>query len=193
MAELTDIQRDLLTLATDLKRLEAEYNMFFAGRLPRPPWETRKRVAALVTRWDRGHIPNTAERFRFQSLQARYQAFVDLWDRALRAREEGRAGPLAQPAPKEEPRKRAPGDVLQVTSFSDPAREAAKLRQLYQTVTEARRDAGEESVPFHKFAALVSSQVKKLKLAGSEEVAFRVAVKDGKVNLTVRGLKGAKS
>ena len=32
MAELTDVQRDLLALAADLKRLEAEYTMFFAGR-----------------------------------------------------------------------------------------------------------------------------------------------------------------
>ena len=47
-------------------------------------------------------------------------------------------------------------------------------------------------VPFHKFAALVTSQVSKLRQHGSEEVAFRVAVKDGKVNLTVRGMKGAK-
>ena len=39
-----------MTLEAELKRLEAEYNMFFAGRLPRPPWETRGRVEALVKR-----------------------------------------------------------------------------------------------------------------------------------------------
>ena len=31
-----DIQSDLAALEADLKKLEAEYNMFFAGRLPRP-------------------------------------------------------------------------------------------------------------------------------------------------------------
>jgi len=36
----------------------------------------------------------------------------------------------------------------------------------------------------------VKNQVKKLRDAGSPEVAFRVAVKDGKVNFTARGLKG---
>ena len=30
--------------------------MFFAGRLPRPPWETRSRVEAMVKRLDRMHI-----------------------------------------------------------------------------------------------------------------------------------------
>lgn len=32
----------------EIRRLEAEFNMFLAGRLPRPPWETRTRVRALV-------------------------------------------------------------------------------------------------------------------------------------------------
>ena len=74
--------------------------MFFSGRLPRPPLETRNRVEAMVKRWDRGHIETAADRFRFQNLQARFQKFVELWDRGLRAREEGRPGPFAHHQPK---------------------------------------------------------------------------------------------
>jgi hypothetical protein len=33
--EKLDVDRELTTLEAELKRLEAEYNMFFAGRLPR--------------------------------------------------------------------------------------------------------------------------------------------------------------
>src|ERR671936_44560 len=105
MAEPTDIQKDLQLLEAELKRLEAEYNMFFAGRLPRPPWETRGRVEALFKRWDRGLIQTAGDRFRFEMLQSRYQTFADLWDRGLKAREEGRPGPFAQPPPKETKRK----------------------------------------------------------------------------------------
>jgi hypothetical protein len=36
----------------------------------------------------------------------------------------------------------------------------------------------------------VKNQVKKLREGGTPEVAFRVAVKDGKVSFTARGLKG---
>ena len=57
--------RDLTRLEADLKQLEAEYNMFFSDRLPKPPWDTRSRVEAEVKRIDRGHIPNTGDRFRF--------------------------------------------------------------------------------------------------------------------------------
>jgi hypothetical protein len=46
-------------------------------------------------------------------------------------------------------------------------------------------------VPFHKFAELVKTQVQKLQASGSTEVAFRVAMKDGKVDFTARALRGA--
>jgi len=192
MAELSEIQRDLQTLAAGLKQLEAEYNMFFSGRLPRPPWETRGRVEALIKRWDRGYIQSAADRFQFETLQRRFQTFVDLWDRGLRAREEGRPGPFAQPPPKTAPPKptEPQSTVLHVAAFRDPMREMDKLHSLYDSLMEARRQNGEDVVPFHRFAALVKDQVTKLRDAGNPEVAFRVAVRDGKVNFTVRGSKG---
>ena len=191
MPELTEVQKDLQLLAAALKQLEAEYNMFFAGRLPRPPWETRNRVQALVKKWDRGYIQTAADRFQFDTLQRRFQTFVDLWDRGLRSREEGRAGPFGAPPPKapatreEKPQQQ----VVHVTSFSDPMREMDKLHGLYDSLMDARRDAGEDVVPFHRFAALVKDQVSKVRSGGAEEVAFRVTMTEGKVNFTARPLK----
>ncbi len=189
-----NIQSDLNQFASDLKRLEAEYNSFFAGRLRRPPWETRARVDALIKRWDRRPIDTSVDRFRFQTLQARYAAFVDLWDRGQRAREEGRPGPFGPAAAKApEVKKEPPKEdrILHVAAFHDPIREADKLQALYESLMDARRDVGEAALPFHRFAALVKDQVTKLRDTGSPEVAFRVAMKDGKVNFTARGLKGA--
>ena len=191
MAEQTDVQKALATLSADLKRLEAEYNMFFAGRLPRPPWETRGRVESAIKRWDRGQVQTTAERFQFEMLQTRFQTMADVWDRGLRAREEGRPGPFKAPPPRRPEREPKPeAGVLHVATFSDPMREMDKVHALYDSLMEARRTAGDDVVPFHRFAALVKDQVGKLKQIGTSEVAFRVAVKDGKVNFTVRGVKG---
>jgi hypothetical protein len=185
----SSIDRDLQRLESELKQLEAEYNMFFAGRLPRPPWETRGRVEALVKHYDRAHIQNTGDRFRFGTLQARFAAFADLWDRGLRAREEGRPGPFAHKRAAAE--RKGPEDrILHVASFQDPVHEIDKLTDLYDSLSEARREMGQEQVPFHKFAELVKAQVKKLRQTGSPEVAFRVAVKDGQVSFTARALKG---
>ena len=185
------IERDLQRLEAELKQLEAEYNMFFSGLLPKPPWETRARVEGLVKQYDRAHITNTGDRFRFLTLQSRFATFIDLWDRGLRAREEGRPGPFAHKRSPTEPEKKRPEDrILHVSSFRDPVREIDKLTELYESLAEARREVGEEAPPFHKFAELVKNQVNKLRKSGTPEVAFRVAVKDGKVNFTARGMKG---
>jgi hypothetical protein len=154
----------------------------------------RKRVEGLVKRLDRTHIANYGQRFRFSSLQSRFSTSIDLWDRGLRAREEGRPGPFVQPprAAEERPKPRAEDRVVHVTTFHDPLKEMDKLHQLYDNLAEARRDAGQEAIPFHRFADLIKTQVNSLKEKGTTEVAFRVAVKDGKVAFTARGMKGKK-
>ncbi len=198
----SEFDQQLSQLEAEIKRLEAEYNMFFAGRLPRLPWETRARVDALVKRYDRMSIRNTAERFRFGTLQARYAAFCDLWERSLKAREEGRStrgrkgGGNAQPAA---PPAKASGKpvadgapsarVVAVAAFRDPAAEGDRLAELYERLSAARKDAGEKPVPFEAFQQVVRAQVAKLG-GGKGEVAFRVAVEGGKVMLTAKALKG---
>ncbi|HXH05410.1 MAG TPA: MXAN_5187 C-terminal domain-containing protein [Vicinamibacterales bacterium] len=188
----SDLARDLEALAADLKRLEAEYSMFFAGRRARPPWETRARVEAVIRRWDRGYIQSAADRFRFSSLQARFAKMSELWDRALRAREEGRPGPLAPPAPKAPPPPRAQPArvVLCAASIADPDRERKKLLTLYESLTEARHRARQPAVPFDRFEALVRNQVERLRGAGSPRVDFQVVMEEGKVSFKATGRAG---
>jgi len=189
--------RNLTTLSGELKKLETEYNQFFSGRLPRPPWETRTRVESLIRKWDRESAHASAiDKFKFQTLQARYATFADLWDRGLRAREEGRPGPFNWPAggaAQQQPAAAgAPSvpQVVHVTAIADPMRDIEKVRELYESLMDARREAGGQTVPFHRFVGLVKEQVRTLQQKGSPEVAFRVAVAEGKVTFTARGLKG---
>lgn len=192
-APATDVERELQRLESELRRLEAEYTMFFAGRLPRPPWETRSRVEALFKQCERASLQNYGDRFRFNTMQSRLSTFVDLWDRGLRARDEGRPGPFARSRDAVEPAKKSPEPrVLYVASFHDPIRQIEKLTELYDRLADAKQEMGEAMVPFHKFAELVKDQVMKLRHAGGAEVAFRVALKDGKVKFTARALKGVK-
>lgn len=187
----TDCEKSLQELAAELKRLEAEYNMYFAGRLPRPPFETRQRVDTMLKRLDRSHIDGGGRKFRFLTLQSRFSAFADLWDRGLRAREEGRPGPFAYGRlPRELPTPDPADRVVHVAAFVDPMREIDKLEALYDSLMDARRTLGAAPVPFHKFAGLIKDQVGKLRDQGSSEVAFRVAVQGGKLSLTARAMKG---
>jgi hypothetical protein len=192
-----EINQQITALETDLKKLEAEYNMYFSGRLPRPPWESRARVEATVKRLDRSHIANYGIRFRFTTLQTRYSRFIDLWDRALRAREEGRAGPLShlgqQPRTESQVHAdtRAEDKIYRVATFRDPAAEDGKLQELYKSFNDAREQVGQDRVAFDRFAQLVTSQVRTIQGRGAAEVAFRVAVQDGKVAFTARAMRGS--
>jgi len=200
-----EFEQEMAKLEAELKRLEAEYNMFFAGRLPRLPWETRARVDALIKHFDRQHIPNTAQKFRFGTLQSRYVAFCELWERTLKAREEGRpvrrvrGGGAAIPAPAERPgvptgAERAAAEkghkpsrprVVAAAAIKDPAQDAERLKELYEQLSSARQKAGEKPLPFDSFAKVVRAQVNKLG-GGASGVAFKVAIEGGKVTLTAK-------
>jgi hypothetical protein len=62
------------------------------------------------------------------------------------------------------------------------------VRELYERLAEVKQAAGEAAVPIERVAALVKAQVEKYAAEGSE-VAFRVAMKNGKVSLTVKPVK----
>lgn len=192
-APTSEFDKQLRQLDTEIKKLEVEYNQFFAGRLPKLPWETRARVEALVKQYDRMHIKNTAERFRFQGLQARFSAFCELWERHLKAQEGGRPGlrgrvasppvvPVVPVAPAAPP---AAVPRHNVVTLRDPAADADKVRVLHGLLNATRRTTGEVEVPFERFAEVVRAQVAKVAKEGGE-VAFRVGVKDGRVTFTAK-------
>ncbi len=131
----------MLYLEAEIRRLEAEFNMFFAGRLPRPPWETRAKVAALVKKHDQGAIRNTADRFRFESLQNRYQKFLELWERQMTNRELGRpiigGQPPATAKPKEKEKEK---DHERDTEKAKDKKKRSRNRPKRKSVSSAIRN-----------------------------------------------------
>lgn len=188
MPELTAADRELQGLAADLRKLEAEYTMYFAGRIPRPPFESRAKVEQTLKRYERAPFGTQAHRFQFAALQARFSTFADLWDRNVRAREEGRPTAMFRLPPSAPAKPRADASVVvHATAFFDPVQELDKLRDLYDALMDARRETGSESVPFHRFADLVKRQVAELQERyHSPDVSFRVVVEDGRVRFKAR-------
>ena len=182
-------------LEAELRRLEAEFNMFFAGRLPRPPWETKTKVATLVKKHDQSYIRNTADRFRFETLQNRFYKYIELVDRQMTNRELGRPvfgtrkeqPPPPTPEPSAKPAAAAAArDDERVVRFDKSAKGEERIKELYETLSAARKKAGEAPLPFDRVAALVKAQVDKF---GGDGADFRIAMKDGKVSLTVKPVK----
>ncbi len=215
MPQHTEFEHELRLIETSLRKLETEYNMFFSGQRVRPPWEGRRRLETMLTRLDRATIASSVDRFRLGTLQSRFVTLSELWDRALRAREEGRPGPFAKPrrqtsdaepparvaagigaaedvpaaaSPQPRPRNRVVGTATLAGAEAD----GGKLKALYESLVEARTEVGaSDPLPFSRFAGIVEGQLARLRELGSSEVAFRVAVKDGRVVLTARGMKAA--
>ncbi len=183
----------MLQLEAEIRRLEAEFNMFFAGRLPRPPWETRARVAALVKKHDQTFIRNTADRFRFESLQNRHSKFIELWERQMTNRELGRSVTGARrveqpPPPQRHDPAAAPAADPGVICFARDQQWSADsepVKQLFEQLADAKKQLGESPLAIDRLAALVKAQVDKFSAEG-KNVTFKVAMKDGKVSLTAR-------
>lgn len=201
---VSEFERRLQELDGEIKRLELEYMQFQTGRLAKLPWESRKRVEALVKQYDRMHIQNTAERFRFEGLQSRFSAFCERWERDLKMRELGRpalrgrvgtapssATPAAPVMPRERVAAADPGGPARpdVVALRDPEAEPEKLHALYEKLSEARRQTGDADVPFERFREVVRAQVSKHSKEGVE-VSFRVGVQDGRVVFTAKPKTG---
>ncbi len=200
-APTSEFDRQLRELEAEIKKLEVEYSLFFQGRLSKLPWDTRARVEGLVKRYDRMQIQNTAERFRFQGLQARFSAFCELWERHMKSREGGRPAPrggtmyrppppAATASPASDDASRSGGAAAAparptVMSVCDPVAQADTVKALHEELNAARRKNGEGDVPFERFQEVVRAQVSKLGQDGTE-VAFKVSVKDGRVAFTAK-------
>ena len=191
----SDWEKQMMHLETEIRRLEAEFNMFFAGRLPRPPAETRARVAALVKKHDQTFIRNTADRFKFESLQNRYSKFIELVERQLTNRELGRpmvGARRVEAPPPPAPRRPDPNDqpaaepaMIRFGRDQQLSAESEPVKKLFEQLADAKKQVGESPVAIDRLAALVKAQVDKFAAEG-KDVTFKVAMKDGKVSLTAK-------
>ena len=184
----SEFEKQMIVLEGEIRRLETEYNMFFAGRLKRPPFETKNRVQALIKRHDNSYIRNTGDRFRFESIQNRYQKFLDLVDRTMMNRELGRPAmgvkPQATTVPDKEKAKLDP-NIVRIAKDAKLGQDSDQVKALFEKLAEEKKKVGEKPVSIDRLAALVKAQVDKFGAEG-KDVSFKIATKDGKVTLTAK-------
>ena len=174
----------LMRLEDDIRRLRVEFDIFFNGAAKRPPYDTKGRVETLLKRLADDRTLTYAQRYRYNSLAARYNAFRDLWRRTMQGREEGR-DPIS--AARANVRKEGIPQQVEAVSFvcADAHHEVAVLKNLYESLLEAKRSCGEptEDLSFPKFHRLVASKADGLKRQfGCDRVRFSVAVEGGHVS-----------
>ena len=175
----------LSRLEEDIRRLRIEFDIFFNGASKRPPYDTKGRVETIMKRLGDDRSLTYAQRFRFNSLAARYNSFRELWRRTMQGREEGRdAMSAARIGAKQE-------NVESNKSFicDDAHRDVQLVKNLYESLIEAKRNCGEpiENFSFPRFHRLVASKADGLKEKfGCKRVEFLVAVEGGHVSFRAR-------
>jgi hypothetical protein len=193
---------DLDKLEKSIRQLQIEWDKFFGGIERKPPNDLKFRVEQLVRQYAHQEIRNNAERFRYQSLTARYNTLNELWSKKLRAIEEGKPLgvhglkadqlPPSRPTP---PRAAAaaaasPAAAAEVR-VQNPSSDAQAVKALYEQFMQARKAAGEAgAVKFDNFQKLIAQQASRiLTEKGARAVDFRLETKDGKVSLKAKPVR----
>ena len=181
------VDEQLTRLEEDIRRLKIEFDIYFNGASKRPPYDTKGRVETVLKRLGDDRSLSFAERYRYNTLMARYNAFRELWRRTMQGREEGKDMISAA---------RATAKREAVENFSkttlvcrDPNREVEIVKNLYEALLDAKTKCGEptEDFSFPRFHRLIASKAESLKeRLKCERVSFSVDVEGGHVSFKAR-------
>jgi len=203
---VASINEDLDYLDKSIRQLQIEWEKFFGGMEKKPPMDLKAKVEIVVRRYAGTEMRNNTERFRYQNLTARYNTFNELWQKRLRALEEGRvmgmhgarsAAPSHMPPPPEPtPAARAAARAARPPAadgfrIENPKGDTVQVRALYRQFVDERKKVGETAaVSYDNFERLISQQATKiLTEKGAAAVDFRIENKDGKVSLKAKPVK----
>jgi hypothetical protein len=197
---------ELQGLENSLRNLNAQYDAFLYGSSHKPPVEIRRRVGQQIRRLSTTEPETSAQRFRFQALQVRYNACCERWDRLQTEKEAGRRpgiyshfvrlGGSGAERPAARPNGRPAASVEKAEEVVE--RETVRPgqdpeRELFRRYVEARRAGGEDvaGLRFDRFAEKLAEQRESLKAHfGNVEIVFDVAERDGKIRLVARPKNG---
>jgi hypothetical protein len=175
----------LTRLEEDIRRLKVEFDIYFNGASKRPPYDTKSRIETIIKRLGDDRSFSFAQRYRYNSLVARYTAFREMWRRTIQDREEGR-GPLtiAKQQAHQEHVERASVSF----SCSDGHNDVETVRKIYDAVMEAKQICGDPDMDlsFPRFHHLIASRTAKMKESmNCDRVDFSINIEDGHVSLKI--------
>jgi hypothetical protein len=202
--EVLTQDEELKLLEVKLNQLKLDYEKYFIGTRPTEPAQLRSEVQKTVIRFSNTRITNSALRFKFNSLNGRYQAFKRQWDGILRQIEAGTyKRHVFRANLHDRERGLVPGENEPVTPGANGATaqgrataaaavaaagesSGASSKDLFETYRSAMQSAGQDTSGLSraKLQAVLAKQEAELKKRlGCEKVAFKVVVQDGKVKL----------
>ncbi len=89
VTENREVEKQLNDLDILIKKLKIEYDIFFAGGKKTPPDNLKARVEKMIQRLLDERGLSFAQKFKFNTLVARYNVYKELWRKKLKQLEEG--------------------------------------------------------------------------------------------------------
>jgi len=177
-------EEELKMLEIKLNQLKLDYEKYFLGNRPTEPIQQRSEIQKIVIRWSNTRITNTAMRFKFNSVNGRYQAFKRQWDNTLRQIE---AGTYKRHVFKADLHDRERGiGVDAPTKAARPATTSSGDTNLFETYRDAMLATGQNAkglTPEKLQKALAKQEAAIKQKYGCDKVDFKVVVTNGKVKV----------
>jgi hypothetical protein len=176
-----DIRTAIDRLDHDIQQLKIDFERFFNGGLPMPPEEFRQAVRGQIRTLRTKPIHALVDRFRINTLEARFNTLNELFNRRLRDREEGVATRAAAT-----PTARRYDPYQGIVVGASPPSEA--IQALYEELY--RSDKPAPPANFNRFESYLLRQMAEIRdRTGCTEVKFRVASEGGKLKLKAKPVR----
>jgi hypothetical protein len=186
---------ELKLLEVKLNQLKLDYEKYFIGTRPTEPAQLRSEIQKTIIKWSNTRITNSALRFKFNSMNGRYQAFKRQWDGVLRQIEAGTYKRHIFKANLHDRERGIAGEApelgaLETASANSKAAPAAargsRADDLFDAYRAAMKSAGQDTSGLSRAkleAAIAKQEAAVKKQLGCAKVDFKVVVQDGKVKL----------
>lgn len=86
--EIADTDEQIKRLEDDIRRLKIDFDIYFNGGAKRAPLEARARLESNIKRISDDRTLSYAQRYRFNTIVARFTSFRELWRRLLKQKGE---------------------------------------------------------------------------------------------------------
>jgi hypothetical protein len=183
VSNVPTIDEQLNRLDDEIRKLKIEYDIYFNGGSAKPPYDSKYRVETMIKRIFELRGMTFGQRFKYNSLVARYNVYKELWRRNIKEREE-----IGRPREVEAVKEFTPSTIR----CSSPADEPEKVRELFDSLVSAKRSCGDsvQGLSYERFQQMIQAQVRQIKdKLGCSAIDFTVEVNDGAVKFKAKASK----
>lgn len=162
---------ELESLELMIEDLKKKYDLFFQGILRVEPAKERNELEIRLRKMGQRNIPNTSDQFKFNTIQARFYSYLNMWSRIVTGIEEGRI-------------ERDAGG--KVAFHSQGPVEEENMNNAYLDFLNAKKELNQpcDGIEFSAFRQKLFDRALDIsEKRGCSKVEFKVVVEDGKAKI----------